>query len=392
MNSTNSKTSKISNQFALYSLLGQRKEFKDASNKSKEVLLYLRENFRTLLESRCFAILIMIVIVLNSVCMALETLYTAEQKPFVLVFLDHSFNIVYHLEFSLKLFVMRTSYFKNPWNWFDISTLLIIHIDLIGKNWELMDSSSAFYKAIRSLKAFRTLKAVSFVQGLQVILSALLKTLSNSVINVIIVTLLIMFIFSIIANSLFAREEWSSLKNCMWTLFRYICGDEWPEIQKNIDGFAGSRIFTIFFVFIGNFIFANIFIGLIIMNISEAQVRHQRQLQEDKTRRMRQKKENILKKQVDELSKYFGQSAQNQFVGKNFCQMVNSYYDNLSHSNDLIWPRKLCANLTWMKSFLNTCKMLDDQLMIVKKLHVQMSNCLAALTEERLVEEKHKLA
>lgn len=366
------------------------KGLKEASNDNKKFKLshHLKKKIKKFLESSYFTTLIIIVIIINSVSMGLETLYSSEEKPFVFSVLEHFFNVIYNLEFLLKLYVMKLSYFKNPWNWFDFLLLLIIYYDLIWQKFYSTNSLiSIYYISIKSLKAFRTLKAVSFVKGLQVILSALIKTLSNSVINVVIVTLLIMFIFSIIANSLFPKEEWSSLKNSMWTLFRYICGDEWPEIQSKIDNYTGSRIFTIFFVFIGNFIFANIFIGLIIMNISEAQIVHHRQLEEDKVRSLTEKKTNILKKQFDQLSKYFEQNTSNELVGSNFSQMVKNYYESLSHSKDLIWPRKLCTNLTWLRSFLSSCRLLDEQLLIVKKLHVEMANCLASLAEERFAEE-----
>lgn len=47
----------------------------------------------------------------------------------------------------------------------------------------------------------------------------------------------------------------------------------WTDLQDRLDslGFAmGSRIYTILFIFLGHFIFTNVFVGVIIMNISEA--------------------------------------------------------------------------------------------------------------------------
>lgn len=389
-----SRVSKITdkyNQFEIYNLIDTIKGFKVKSNNEKKskILYFFVQNSKKLIDNRYFAIFIMTTIILNSVSMGLETLYSIRERPLIFNYLEHVFNFIYNFEFLLKLYVMKLSYFKNPWNWFDLFILSIIYFEIM-LNLFYFDYSSYIHKLIKSLKVFRTLKAVSYVQGLKVILSALIKTLSNSVINVVIVTLLIMFIFSIIANSLFPQEDWSSLSNSMWTLFRYICGDEWPEIQKKIDNFSGSRLFTIVFVFIGNFIFANIFIGLIIMNISEAQIIHERLKDEEKTRAIREKKENILKKQVGELAKYFEKNTENKYVGKNFSQMVENYYQNLSHSSDLIWPRKLCTNLTWLKSFLKTCKILDEQLLIVKKMHAEVANYLASKAEERLIDENIK--
>ena len=48
--------------------------------------------------------------------------------------------------------------------------------------------------------------------------------------------------------------------------------ESWTDIQAKLDGinWIGSKIFTVSFIFIGHFIFTNVFIGLVIMNINEA--------------------------------------------------------------------------------------------------------------------------
>jgi len=46
----------------------------------------------------------------------------------------------------------------------------------------------------------------------------------------------------------------------------------WTDLQEELDARnkTGSRVFTVLFIFIGHFIFTNVFIGLVIMNINEA--------------------------------------------------------------------------------------------------------------------------
>ncbi|CAF0891103.1 unnamed protein product [Brachionus calyciflorus] len=390
-------------EYKIYNQLSQTSEFEKFSNiqnhnikkQKKRCDFKFYQKCSSIVQSSLFDGFIMTIIILNSIVMGIETLYTNQNLPLFFRILNEFFTCVYTMEFLLKIYVKNLAYFKSLWNWFDFINLIIAYIDisldLLNNDFKDQKNSFTILRAMRSFKAFRTLRAVSFVRGLQVILSALINTLSNSVINVIIVILLIMFIFSIIANSLFQNDDWSSLGKSMWTLFRYICADEWPEIQKNIDHHTGSRIFTIFFVFIGNFIFANIFIGLIIMNISEAQESHEKILEEQKLKLIREKKENILKKQADELSKLLKKHSSNQFVTKNFSDLIKAYYESLSHSDDLIKPRKLCTNLTWLKSFLKTCKIMEEQFLLVKNLHFEMVDCLSALIEERLSEEKKNL-
>ena len=65
------------------------------------------------------------------------------------------------------------------------------------------------------------------------------------------------------------------------TLGIFICGllysvlfqvEGWTHFQTDLDnhGIDGSRIYTVVFIALGHFIFTNVFIGVIIMNISEA--------------------------------------------------------------------------------------------------------------------------
>ncbi len=47
--------------------------------------------------------------------------------------------------------------------------------------------------------------------------------------------------------------------------------DGWTDLQDELDKLTTtSRTYTIIFIFLGHFIFTNVFIGVIIINISEA--------------------------------------------------------------------------------------------------------------------------
>lgn len=50
-------------------------------------------------------------------------------------------------------------------------------------------------------------------------------------------------------------------------------------MQRELDirNIKGSRLYTILFIFLGHFIFTNVFIGLVIMNIHEATENYRRE-------------------------------------------------------------------------------------------------------------------
>jgi cation channel sperm-associated protein 3 len=57
----------------------------------------------------------------------------------------------------------------------------------------------------------------------------------------------------------------------MYSLMNYVITDGWMEIQVPLDEVSWwSRIFSIVFIFIGHFIFTNLFIGVIIQVSKEA--------------------------------------------------------------------------------------------------------------------------
>ena len=53
----------------------------------------------------------------------------------------------------------------------------------------------------------------------------------------------------------------------------------WTDLQAELDKrhMTGSRYYTIAFIFLGHFIFTNVFIGMIIMNIHEATEAYRRE-------------------------------------------------------------------------------------------------------------------
>lgn len=131
--------------------------------------------------------------------------------------------------------------------------------------------------------------------------------------------------------------------------------------------------------------FANIFIGLIIMNISDSQQKHEK-MRRRKSEIYKREKEKILRKQAEELSEMIGKDKTGELNQENFEELVKSYFESITHDN-LIRSNKLCANLTWIKCFLKTLKCFDDQLFIVKNLHYEMTNVLSEIAEARLKEE-----
>ena len=74
--------------------------------------------------------------------------------------------------------------------------------------------------------ALRALRSISFLRSLQVIVSALLKTISE-VANLLILLILLMYVWAIMGYNFFgsdpnASQQWGDLLNAMYALFQLV--------------------------------------------------------------------------------------------------------------------------------------------------------------------------
>jgi cation channel sperm-associated protein 3 len=122
---------------------------------------------------------------------------------------------------------------------------------------------------LRSFRAFRT---ISFIRALQVIVSALILTIRKGAVDILILLFLLMFIFGVLGHYLFGldgtaatKANWGTLGDSIYTLWSYVVADNWYPIQESLTsaGFDGSEVYTALFIFVGNFIITNLFIGVI---------------------------------------------------------------------------------------------------------------------------------
>jgi hypothetical protein len=336
-----------------------------------------------------YDIFMIIVTLLNGLLMGIEVEY-AKRETLITLFriLNEIFTGLYTFEFILKLYVESYRYFKNYWNIYDVFILVTSYLKLtayvVRSKFLYKKLTITLFSIIRGIRMFRIIHTVSFLKELKIVLLTLVYTLTNSVLNVVIVTVLVVLIFSVVANAFYQESEnWRTLGLSVWTLFRYICCDEWPEIQKSIDHIYMSRVFTVFFVFIGNFIFANIFVGLIINNISDAQEKYKNDILNEKKKLIKVKKENISRKQIEDLNKLMKKDKTNNFNIEEFKELLVKYRNNIKHE-EIISTVETSSNISWLNVFYKALSCLDNSMMFLKNAHYEMGLVLASIMEDRL--------
>ena len=142
-------------------------------------------------------------ILLSSAVMTLEDIWF-ETRPLLmdlLYYLDRILTVVFFLETDLKLFAMGcVMYFGNAWCWLDF---VIVAVSLINFGASLLGAGNIpIFKTMRTLRALRPLRAMAKMEGMKVVVNALVGALP-SIFNVLLVCLIFWLIFAIIGVNTF---------------------------------------------------------------------------------------------------------------------------------------------------------------------------------------------
>lgn len=179
-------------------------------------------------------------------------------------------------------------YFHDPWNCFDFTIVVLCLIPATGQ----------FAAVIRLARILRTLRLVSVVPRLQIIVSSLLKGLP-SMGYVGILLLLLFYVYAVMGVFLFRENDpfhFGDLGDAMLTLFRVVTLEDWTDVlytqmysseaypiegdppvapQSSAQPYVAVTYF-VSFVLLGTIIMLNLVIGVIISSMDEAQTERDR--------------------------------------------------------------------------------------------------------------------
>lgn len=145
----------------------------------------------------------MALILLSSFVMTLEDIWF-DTRPILidtLYYLDRILTVVFFIETSLKLYSMGfVVYFGNAWCWLDF---VIVAVSLLNFGVSLLGAANIpIFKTMRTLRALRPLRAMAKLEGMKVVVNALIGALP-SIFNVLLVCLIFWLIFAIIGVNTF---------------------------------------------------------------------------------------------------------------------------------------------------------------------------------------------
>jgi len=204
-------------------------------------------------------------------------------------------------------------YFKDPWNVFDFLIVAVC----------FMPIDAQYVTVLRLARLLRVLKLVRALPRLQILVGALLKSIP-SMLYVSVLLFLLFYLYGVAGTFLFADNDpvhFRNLQMSMLSLFRACTLEDWTDLMYiNMYGAEGygydaamlaqwqpqSRAMPVFgalyfvsFVLLGTMIILNLFIGVIMNGMDEAQ----KEAEEGELIRLRQGDEPSLEEDLAQVQK-----------------------------------------------------------------------------------------
>lgn len=218
----------------------------------------MRNTIKKLVEATYFQHFITFLIVFNGITLGLATSKEFMSDYGVLIQnLDNIIVALFTIEISMRIYVHRLAFFKDPWSLFDF---FVVSISLIP--------ASEGLSILRVLRVLRLFRLLTIVPQMRLIISAILSVIPGMA-SVSLVLLLFFYIFAIISTNLFSITfpQWfGTLGESMYTLFQIMTLESWSMgiARPVMEVHPYAWIFFVIYILIVTFIMVNLFIGLVV--------------------------------------------------------------------------------------------------------------------------------
>jgi len=222
---------------------------------------------KRIVESRSFRSSIIAVILVAAVLAGVETsAVMLAQHGALLHALDTIVLAIFIAEIVLKLAAhgrRPLDYFRDGWNIFDFTVVVLCILPVAGP----------FASVLRLVRTLRLLRLVTSLPKLQLLVGALIKSLS-SMGYVGLLLALVFYIYAVTGVHLFGKvspEYFGSLRAALLSLFQMITLDDWRTMYEGAKSAAplAATVYFVTFILLGTMIMLNLFIGIVMNSMAE---------------------------------------------------------------------------------------------------------------------------
>ncbi len=188
------------------------------------------------------------------------------------------------------------NFFKDLWNLFDLAIVLLCFLPFSNK----------FLFLLRLARVLRTLRIFRAFPQLKAIINGMLNSM-RSVLYVVLLLLALIYVYAVIGVSTFSGVDptsFGTIPATFFTLFQVLTLESWNVIMvPAVEAFPiGGPVYFVSFIVIGAMLIMNLFLGVIITNMSKA-VREAEEIQERTNEEKILEKVGKMEKQLEELNR-----------------------------------------------------------------------------------------
>jgi voltage-gated sodium channel len=219
-----------------------------------------RGRLRAFLDQRWFVNLVLVVILANALILGAETMVSGTALA-ILMGIDHVMLGFFVVELLLRIVAQGRSFFRDPWNLFDLAVVGIAVLP-----------ASESLSALRALRVLRVLRVITVVPSLRRVVDGLLRAVPGmGAVGALLV--LVIYVAAVIATGLFgeaAPEYFGHLGTSLFTLFQAMTGEAWPDIARAVmETQPYAWIFFVLYILVVSFAVLNLFIAVIVNGMEE---------------------------------------------------------------------------------------------------------------------------
>ncbi|XP_061919923.1 voltage-dependent L-type calcium channel subunit alpha-1D-like isoform X1 [Entelurus aequoreus] len=271
--------------------------------KAQPLKLYIPKNpvqykFWSIINSTCFEYVMFVLILLNTVTLAVQHYEQSKTFSDIMDILNMVFTGLFTVEMLLKLLALRLRhYFVDAWNSFDALIVVGSVVDIVVTEFSSgEDSSRVSITFFRLFRVMRLVKLLSKGEGIRTLLWTFIKSL-QALPYVALLIAMIFFIYAVIGMQTFGKiamqdhtqinrnNNFQTFPQAVLLLFRCATGEAWQEIMlaslpgKRCDPESDSEpgeeftcgsnfaiIYFISFFMLCAFLIINLFVAVIMDN------------------------------------------------------------------------------------------------------------------------------
>lgn len=193
-----------------------------------------------ILDSIYFDVIVTMCIIANIVTLMMNWPGKSELTLGYIDMMSMLFNYIFILEAAFKIYVFRMEYFSTGWNILDFILVFDSIVNLVLK--QVMTFIGSFFdiSILRAIRVMRVLRILKKAKSINRIFNLFLNSIPG-VINVAILYLITVFIYSVVGMSLFSfvkhqdiiGEKWNfqNIQNSVIMLIRVTSGEKWNKIM-----------------------------------------------------------------------------------------------------------------------------------------------------------------